>query len=157
MSTSIDEKFAPFAERMRNENMPELAIKSFKYYYSQLVEGKTGFIRAADIETVEDIPDVVIEKVEKLIEAGANVLVQNTEVAQKIKGKILTNRTIDNALNELSIAKDFIRDEDKIDFIHRNVDGIDIYFVSNKTNESIFETVTFRASNQQVEYWSPGT
>jgi hypothetical protein len=106
---------------------------------------------------IEDIPDVVIEKVEKLIEAGANVLVQNTEVAQKIKGKILTNRTIDNALNELSIAKDFIRDEDKIDFIHRNVDGIDIYFVSNKTNESIFETVTFRASNQQVEYWSPVT
>ncbi len=109
------------------------------------------------LPNIEDIPDVVIEKVEKLIEAGANVLVQNTEVAQKIKGKILTNSTIDKALNELSIAKDFIRDEDKIDFIHRNVDGIEIYFVSNKTNESIFETVTFRASNQQVEYWNPVT
>jgi hypothetical protein len=81
--------------------------------------------------------------------------VQNPEVAKKIKGKILTNNTIDAALNELSLVKDFSRDENKIDFIHRTVDGIDMYFVSNKTNEAISETVEFRTTNEQVEYWDP--
>ena len=52
------------------------------------------------LPNIEDIPEEVIQKVEKLIEAGANVLVQNPEVAKKIKGKILTNNTINEALAE---------------------------------------------------------
>ncbi len=109
------------------------------------------------LPNIEDIPEEVIQKVEKLIEAGASVLVQNPEIAKKIKGKILTNNTIDEALAELSLVKDFSRDADKIDFIHRNVDGIDMYFVSNKTNETIIETVEFRTTNKQVEFWDPVT
>ena len=107
------------------------------------------------LPNIEDIPDNVIHKVEKLIEGGANVLVQNPEVAEKIKGNILTNYTIDEALAELSIVKDFSRDESKIDYIHRNVDGIDVYFVSNKTNEAITEMVEFRSTSEEVEYWDP--
>ena len=37
------------------------------------------------------------------------------------------------------------------------MDGIDIYFVSNKTNEAVTETVEFRATNKHVEYWDPVT
>ena len=55
------------------------------------------------------------------------------------------------------MLKDFSRAADKIDFIHRNVDGIDMYFVSNKTNEAIIETVEFRTTNKQVEFWDPVT
>ena len=109
------------------------------------------------LPNIEDIPEDVILKVEKLIEGGASVLVQNQDVAKKIKGKVLTNNTIDEALAELSLLKDFSGDADKIDFIHRNVDGIDMYFVSNKTNEAIAETVKFRTTNEQVEYWDPVT
>ena len=109
------------------------------------------------LPNIKDIPVDVIRKVQQLIEAGANVLVQNPEVAKNLKGKILTHNTIDEALAELSLAKDFLRNEDKIDFIHRRVDGIDIYFVSNKTNEAITETVEFRATNKHVEFWDPVT
>lgn len=104
---------------------------------------------------IEDIPEDVIEKVEALIDAGAKVLVQNPGVAARIKGPILTSNTIDEALAALSILKDFSRDESKIDFIHRHLDGIDVYFVSNKTHEAITETVEFRTTNIRVEYWDP--
>ena len=107
------------------------------------------------LPNIEDIPEDVIEKVEELIDAGAKVLVQNPVVAARIKGNILTNNTIDEALEELSIVKDFSRDENKLDFIHRNLDGIDMYFVSNKMNGAITETVEFRTTNMRVEYWDP--
>ena len=109
------------------------------------------------LPNIEDIPDNVIQKVEQLIDLGANVLVQNPAIAKKIKGNILTNNTIDEALKELSLAKDFSRDENKVDFIHRKIDGIDMYFVTNKTNKEITESVEFRTINQQIEYWDPVT
>lgn len=107
------------------------------------------------LPNIEDIPEDIIQTVEKLVAAGANVLVQNPEIAKKFNGKILTNNTIDEGLAELSLAKDFARDENKLDFIHRRMNGIDFYYVSNKTNESITETVEFRTTNEQVEFWDP--
>jgi hypothetical protein len=107
------------------------------------------------LPNIQDIPDEVIAKVEDLIAAGANVLVQNPIVAAKIKGTVLTNSTIDGALAELAIAQDCARDERKIDYIHRKVGGTDLYFVSNKTDKPITETVTFRTTSSNVEYWDP--
>jgi hypothetical protein len=109
------------------------------------------------LPNIKDIPQNVIRKAQQLIEAGANVLVQNPEVAKNLEGEFLSHDTIDEALAELSVAKDFLRNEEKIDFIHRRVDGMDIYFVSNKTNEAITESVEFRATNKHVEFWDPVT
>ena len=109
------------------------------------------------LPNIEDIPDNVIKKVEQLIELGANVLVQNPAIAKKIKGKLLTNSSINEALNKLSLAKDFSRDENKVDFIHRRIDGIDMYYIANKTDQPVNETVEFRTTNQQVELWDPVT
>jgi UTP--glucose-1-phosphate uridylyltransferase len=52
------EKFAPFAERMRGEGLPDIVIRTFEYYYSQLIEGQTGLIPENDIRPVESLPDV---------------------------------------------------------------------------------------------------
>ena len=109
------------------------------------------------LPNIEDIPDNVIQKVEQLIELGANVLVQNPAIAKNIKGKILTSNSIDEALNELSLDKDFSRDESKIDFIHRRIDGVDMYYIANKTDRPLNETVEFRTTNQQIELWDPVT
>lgn len=107
------------------------------------------------LPNIPDIPERVITRVEDLIASGAKVLVQNPEVAARIEGNILTNNTIDGALAELSIAEDCSRNKDIIDFIHRKIDGIDLYFVTNKTNQPINERLEFRASSEQVEYWDP--
>jgi hypothetical protein len=109
------------------------------------------------LPNIEDIPDHVVNKVESMIEAGANVLVQNPEIAETIKGKVLKNSSIDDALASLSIDKDFIGNNEKLDFIHREVGAKDIYFVHNKTDQKISETCEFRASNKQVEFWDPVT
>jgi UTP--glucose-1-phosphate uridylyltransferase len=54
---SIEERFAPFAERMHAEGLPDLAIRSFKHYYTQLIKGQTGMISESEIEPVDRLPD----------------------------------------------------------------------------------------------------
>ena len=104
MSTSIDNKFAPFEERMRNENMPELAIQSFRYYYAQLVEGQTGFIRAADIEAVENIPDA-----ESISEKTANIgqAALSSAVILKLNGGLGTSMGLEKAKSLLQIKGEY--------------------------------------------------
>lgn len=49
--------FAPFADLMRREGLPELAIRSFAQYYAQLAAGHTGLLPEADLTPVEGLPD----------------------------------------------------------------------------------------------------
>jgi len=53
----IRRKFIPFAERMQSEGLPDIVINTFKYYYTQLLKGKTGLIPEADIWRVKSLPD----------------------------------------------------------------------------------------------------
>jgi hypothetical protein len=105
----------------------------------------------------KDIPDEVVRKVEKMIEAGASVLVQNHEIAQSIKGEALKNISIDEALDRLSIAKDFSGNSEKLDFIHRQTGETDIYFVTNKTYQPVSEECEFRINSGHPELWDPVT
>ncbi|MDJ0757445.1 MAG: UTP--glucose-1-phosphate uridylyltransferase [Ardenticatenaceae bacterium] len=50
--------FAPFAAKMAQEGLPDIAIQTFSYYYEQLVEGQTGLIAESEIRPVTDLPDV---------------------------------------------------------------------------------------------------
>lgn len=105
----------------------------------------------------EDIPIDVVRKVEKMIADGANVLIQNPEIAKKIDGDVYKNMSIDDALESLSIAKDFTGEAEKLDFIHRKTGKADIYFVRNKTNQPISEDCEFRIINWKPEFWDPVT
>ena len=105
----------------------------------------------------EDIPEVVLRKVEKMITDGANVLVQNSDIARNISGKAFKNISIDEALNRLSIAKDFTGNPDVFDYIHRKDGDLDMYFFRNTTDANVSEACTFRTNNRQVELWDPVT
>ena len=48
--------FAPFADRMQQENLPDIVIRTFEHYYRQLAEGHTGLIPESDIRPVESLP-----------------------------------------------------------------------------------------------------
>jgi len=52
-----DDRFAPFAERMRAEGLPEIAIRTFAHYYRQLAAGETGMVPESAIEPADGIPD----------------------------------------------------------------------------------------------------
>jgi hypothetical protein len=109
------------------------------------------------LPNIKDIPDEVVKKVERMIAAGANVLIQNPEIARSMNGEVLQNMTIDDALAKLSIVKDFARDTDKLDFIHRKMGELDMYFVRNKTDQPISENCEFRIANKHAEFWNPVT
>ena len=65
--------------------------------------------------------------------------------------------SIDQALEELAIGKDFNGDPEKLDFIHRKLGQTDVYFVRNKTDHSISEACEFRIKNGEAEFWDPVT
>ncbi|MCD6331858.1 MAG: hypothetical protein J7L89_01150, partial [Bacteroidales bacterium] len=103
------------------------------------------------------IPNEVIKKVEKMIAAGAKVLIQNPEVAKKIHGDFYKNISIDEALKKLSIENDFTGDASTFDFIHRQDSNTDIYFVRNKTGQPVSEACDFRITRGKAEFWNPVT
>ena len=51
------DQFAPFADKMADAGLPQLAIDSFKYYYDQLHSGETGFIDSETAQPVAELPD----------------------------------------------------------------------------------------------------
>lgn len=54
--TDFESRFAPFKALMQAEDLPEAAVRTFAYYYRQLLEGATGLIPEANIEPARDIP-----------------------------------------------------------------------------------------------------
>jgi hypothetical protein len=105
----------------------------------------------------KDIPVDVVKKVNKLIAAGARVLIQNPEIAGDFAGDTFKNISIDEALARLYILRDFTGDPGKLDFIHRTAGKADIYFVRNKTGQPISEACEFRIMNGKPEFWDPVT
>ena len=53
----LNQRFAPFAAKMRRAKMPEAVIRTFRYYYAQLVDGATGYVPASQALPVHDLPD----------------------------------------------------------------------------------------------------
>jgi len=104
-----------------------------------------------------DIPPEVVARAEDMIKAGARVLVQNPAVARTINGTVFSDMSIDDALRRMSVVEDFVGDSEKLDFIHRKIGDTDLYFVRNKTDETISESCEFRATSPQLEYWDPVT
>lgn len=55
--TELDDRFAPFAQRMRDAGMPPLATATFRAHYAALVAGQTGEIPEDDLVPVSQLPD----------------------------------------------------------------------------------------------------
>ncbi len=54
----MTDRFDRFAARMRAENLPDIAIRTFEHYYRQLVAGETGFIPESAIQAVAELADM---------------------------------------------------------------------------------------------------
>jgi len=79
-----------------------------------------------------------------------------TQVLLDIQTKsVLTGMSIEDAFSRISLKKDLLATaSDQIDFIHRRtVDGSDIYFLVNKTGESVTTECSLRTSGAVVERW----
>ncbi len=101
--TDIAQQFAPFAARMQAEGLPEIVIATFKYYYSQLVEGHTGFIPESEIEPVQSLPDA--ETFSEALAAIGRAALPKT-VIFKLNGGLGTGMGLDRAKSLLVVKND---------------------------------------------------
>jgi len=77
------------------------------------------------------------------------------------KGRIVWGRNISEILREIAVAPDFeyagATKDTRLAYIHRALDGADIYFVSNQGEQPAKADCTFRVSGRQPEIWDPLT
>ena len=101
--TAYHNNFAPFRKRMEDEGQPDLAIETFAYYYTKLVEQQTGLIPEADIQPVASLPNVTSFPAE-LIERGKRAL--SKTVLVKLNGGLGTSMGLDKAKSLLTVKND---------------------------------------------------
>ncbi len=94
--------FAPFAEKMAAAGLPELAIRNFRRYYTQLIAGDTGLIAEAEIEPVFDLPDAE-ELPDEMAAVGDAALAQTVMI--KLNGGLGTSMGLEKA-KSLLVVKD---------------------------------------------------
>ncbi len=90
--------FDPFAEKMRAEGLPELAIRTFQYYYEQLEEGASGTFSKAEIEPVFEVPSA-----EELDTRGAGKKALAHTVVLKLNGGLGTSMGMTRAKSLLPV------------------------------------------------------
>jgi hypothetical protein len=77
------------------------------------------------------------------------------------KGKVIWGRDLNEILAERHIGPDFTfvakNDSTALDYIHRNREGDEIYFVSNKRLQWAEVSCDFRVKNKMPELWDPAT
>jgi hypothetical protein len=67
------------------------------------------------------------------------------------KGRVLSGRTLEQALRQLAIAPDF--HGGALSYVHRQTAQDEIYFVSNGTGGKVKVDASFRVHGRQPEFW----
>ena len=77
------------------------------------------------------------------------------------KGRVYHGRDVRSILLEKGIRPDFDfvgnAENRALDFIHRKLEGVDLYFIRNTTADPIFGTSIFRRQGKEVWCWDPAT
>jgi hypothetical protein len=71
-------------------------------------------------------------------------------------GRVFRQQEPEKLLADLGLPPDFTSGE-PLRYIHRRVDGADIYFVANRTPRSVSTTGAFRVAGKAPELWWPDT
>ncbi len=95
--------FNLFADKMRAEDLPQVAIKSFEYYYRKLTTGESGLLSECAITPVGSLPDV-----SGLDPGLAAIGAQNLErtVVVKLNGGLGTSMGLERAKSLLVVRPD---------------------------------------------------
>ena len=91
--------FEPFERKMHLEGLPEVAIRTFRYYYEQLVSGEEGTLSRAEIDPVDEVPSV--EALAGTGEAGEAAL--RRAVVIKLNGGLGTSMGMTRAKSLLTV------------------------------------------------------
>lgn len=100
----LTNKIDLFFQKMKTENLPEIVIKTFEYYYQKLIEGKTGMLAESTIKPAEDIAQYknLIDKYENL---GKSVSSQIVLI--KLNGGLGTSMGLSKAKSLLKVKNGY--------------------------------------------------
>lgn len=77
------------------------------------------------------------------------------------KGRVVWGQKPEDVLANMNVPPDFrcetLPSRDTIRYIHRAVNGTDVYFVANSSRQAIEVTCRFRVQGKQPELWHPDT
>jgi hypothetical protein len=119
----------------------------------------------------------LLQKLKQLVDGGATILGDkpvaspslvgypkcDDEVRQLADelwdgGKIISGKTPDDVLASLGVKPDFQSDaSDFPPYLHRVVNGTDLYFVSNQQETNLDSDCVFRVTGKTPELWHPDT
>lgn len=122
----------------------------------------------------ETMSPEVLETIDRLADAGAKIVAQQKpiyapglknypESDRKLKtsldrvwAKLITDKTPEQAVKEIA-KPDFISGDPSasLKYIHRNIDGADVYFVCTPALRGCDVECTFRVSGMTPELWHP--
>ena len=91
--------FAPFADKMRAEGLPEIAIRTFGFYYDRLCKGDTGTLAESQIEPVSGLADA--ERLQGTRSAGQKALAATVVI--KLNGGLGTSMGMTRAKSLLPV------------------------------------------------------
>jgi len=94
--------FEPFEEKMRDEGLPEIAIRTFRHYYEQLVSGEQGMLSREDIDPIDEVPSA--EEFAGAAEAGKAALERTVVI--KLNGGLGTSMGMTRAKSLLTVKND---------------------------------------------------
>ncbi len=97
----MSEPFEPFAEKMRADGLPPVAIETFRHYYEQLRAGATGTLSEEEIAPLEDVPR--LDQIEHHREAGRRALERTVVV--KLNGGLGTSMGMTQAKSLLVVKE----------------------------------------------------
>jgi hypothetical protein len=81
----------------------------------------------------------------------------DSQTERKIgKGRVFRGVTPEEALKTIGVAPDFSSDR-KLNYIHRNVDGTDLFFVANSGDSAVVSNCEFRVTGKSPQWWNPET
>ena len=72
------------------------------------------------------------------------------------QGKFIWGQPLEKVLADLDVPPDFAANT-KLNWIHRHVDGAEIYFVANPAGTAVEARCTFRVQGLLPEWWNPET
>ncbi|MDR1743414.1 MAG: hypothetical protein LBR48_06280, partial [Dysgonamonadaceae bacterium] len=116
----------------------------------------------------------ILETIDKLASAGAKIVAQQKPVhapglknypesdrrlqasLERVWAKLITGKTPEEAVKEI-INPDFACNDEAaaLKYIHRNIDGADVYFVCTPTLRGCDVECTFRVAGRAPELWRP--
>jgi hypothetical protein len=70
------------------------------------------------------------------------------------KGMVISGMDLQDALTRIKVGPDLKVNTDQVLFIHRQLQGGSIYFVSNQNNNLVNITTTFRITGKRPELWN---